>query len=153
MAQPLSVPYHPQKGEGDCLAACAQMVLAYFDIIRSQEQLARQLQVRPALGAPAPNIRRLASQQLDVDYGEGTLEQIADWLARSIPVIVFVQAGELPRWREERFQHAVVIVGLTEDSIWLLDPEGDPQPEAVPVEAFLLAWSGMDYLHAVVRRA
>ena len=78
---------------------------------------------------------------------------MAGWLARSIPVIAFVQAGDLPRWREERFQHAVVIVGLTEDTVWLLDPEGGPQPEAVPVEAFLLSWSGMDYLHAVVRRA
>jgi hypothetical protein len=34
--------------------------------------------------------------------------------------------------------------------VWLLDPDVDAAPIAVPVDEFMLAWSGMDYLYAVV---
>ena len=68
----------------------------------------------------------------------------------AIPVIAFVQAGELPRWRGEQFQHAVVISGLSDEAVWLLDPEGQAQPEAVPLAGFMLAWAGMDYRCAAI---
>jgi hypothetical protein len=57
---PLDVPYHPQVDDGYCLPACVQMVLAYLGLPSTQEHLARELDVRPPLGAPASNVTRLS---------------------------------------------------------------------------------------------
>ncbi|WP_374689395.1 C39 family peptidase, partial [Promineifilum sp.] len=51
MPKPLPVPFHAQSKQGYCLAACAQMVLAYYGQARDQERLAAQLKVEPYLGA------------------------------------------------------------------------------------------------------
>lgn len=59
MPQPLPVPYHPQKADGYCLAACAQMVLHYWGIVTNQEQLAQQLGVEPGVGVPAGGVHHL----------------------------------------------------------------------------------------------
>lgn len=68
MPQLLPVPYHPQKADGYCLAACAQMVLHYWGIVVDQEQLARQLGVESGVGVPAGRIKRLASRSMSVTY-------------------------------------------------------------------------------------
>ena len=43
MAKPLPVPFFKQNETGYCLTACVQMVLAFQDISRSQDVLAKQL--------------------------------------------------------------------------------------------------------------
>ncbi len=150
MAQPLPVPFYKQQAVGYCMPACAQMVLAYQDISYSQDELAKVLNLKPGLGTPTRNIQRLASPEIKAVYEEGTLEQVQTWLGMGIPVIAFVQAGELSHWRDEFFQHAVVIVGLEKDMVWLLDPDTNGNPIAIPTNELMLAWSGMDYLYAVL---
>lgn len=71
MPQPLSLPYHPQKAEGYCLAACAQMVLHYWGIVTDQHQLSVQLGVIAGVGVPASRITRLASRQITALYTVG----------------------------------------------------------------------------------
>jgi hypothetical protein len=110
------------------------MVLAFQGLFRSQSTLARQL----------------ASREVAITYREGTLEQLQAWLTSGVPVIVFVQVEELAYWRRESFQHAVVVVQLEESTIWLLDPDWDSTPIAVPLDEFILAWDRMDYLYAAV---
>lgn len=150
MALHLSVPFHKQQAVGFCMPACAQMVLAFQGIFRSQDELARQLHLKPQLGTPTRNIQWLASPEIKVIYEEGTLDQVQTWLQSGIPIIAFIQAGELAHWRGEFFQHAVVIVGLDGEAVWLLDPDMDETPLALSVEEFMLAWLGMDYLYAVL---
>lgn len=150
MAQPLPVPFYKQQAVGYCLPACAQMVLAYQGISHSQDELARESNLKPGLGTPTRNIQRLASPEIKVVYEEGTLEQVQTWLGMGIPVIAFVQAGELSYWQDESFQHAVVIIGLEKDMAWLLDPDTNGNPIAIPTNELMLAWSGMDYLYAVL---
>ncbi len=150
MAQPLSIPFHKQQAAGYCLPACVQMVLAHQQIIRSQADLATQLGVRASLGTPTRSVLGLASDQLRVVYGEGTEATLQKWLALSWPVIAFVQAGELSYWQGESFQHAVVVVGLEGNTVWLLDPDIDETVIAVDLDEFMLAWLGMDYLYAVI---
>lgn len=128
------------------------MALAYLSVSRSQEELARKLKVRPRLGVPASNIIRLRSANLDIAYVDGTLKDVADWLTQRTPVIAFVQAGELPHWRGHLFQHAVVIAGLEEQMVYLLDPAAETAPISTPVGDFLLAWEEMDCLYAVITR-
>jgi hypothetical protein len=126
------------------------MVLAFQGLFRSQSTLARQLRIKSSFGISARAIERLASREVAITYREGTLEQLQAWLTSGVPVIVFVQVEELAYWRRESFQHAVVVVQLEESTIWLLDPDWDSTPIAVPLDEFILAWDRMDYLYAAV---
>jgi predicted double-glycine peptidase len=129
------------------------MVLAYLGIVRSQADLARVFQVRSGFGAPARNILNLRSRQIEVTYQtNGTWEDIRLWLQRQLPVIACVQAGELPHWQGIQAQHAVVVVGLDEDTVHLHDPALDHGPVAVPTGDFWLAWDEMEDRYAVLTK-
>ncbi len=117
MGNILQVPHYRQKANGYCLPACVQMALAYQNISRSQEAVGRKLGIRLPLGIPTSHITKLASSRLAITYEEGTLEKIEHWLNQAVPVIVFVQAGELPHWSGHRFQHAIVVVGLEAQTV------------------------------------
>lgn len=112
MAANLPLPHKPQKGDGYCLPACIQMVLAYLGISRTQDALAKTLGVNPPFGTRHSNIKKLASAKIKVTYEAGDLAAIRHWLEQGVLVIVFVQAGDLPHWSGQHFQHAVVVVGL-----------------------------------------
>ena len=132
------------------MAACAQMVLAYWGSIYDQAELAGNLGVQPYLGAPARNIHRLASRKHQVTVENGDLSKLKQWLAKETPVITFIQAGELPYWRGEFFQHAVVVVEIDDETLWMLDPDAGDEPIDTRIDDFLLAWSELDYLYAVI---
>ncbi|MEE8389509.1 MAG: C39 family peptidase [Anaerolineae bacterium] len=104
------------------------------------------------MGTPASNITRLASEHLTVIYTFGSPEDVATWLDRDVPVIVFVQAGELPHWQGERSHHALVIVGMDTKAMHVLDPAAESDVITVAREDFLLAWDERDYVYAVVTR-
>ena len=150
MPQPLPVPYYAQKADGYCLAACAQMVFGYWGMAVEQERLARQLGVEPGVGVPARQITRLASSRLIVTYQAGDWGDIQTWLAKGVPVIAMIQAGELPHWQGEYFQHAVVVVACDETQMWLLDPAVQPEPMTVSIDEFMLAWGELDYRFAIL---
>lgn len=82
----------------------------------------------------------------------GSLEDVAAWLDRGVPVIAFVQAGELPHWRGERSHHALVIVGLEAGVVHLLDPAMDADVITAPAGDFLLAWDERACTYTVVTR-
>ena len=109
MAASLSLPHKPQQGDGYCLPACVQMVLAYFGVTRSQEVIGKTLGLNPPFGTRHSNIQKLASSTLLVTYEAGDLPDIRNWLDQDVPVIAFVQAGELPHWSGYHFQHAFAI--------------------------------------------
>jgi ABC-type bacteriocin/lantibiotic exporter with double-glycine peptidase domain len=126
------------------------MVLAYWGDFQPQEQLAKQLELRPYLGTPVRNIHRLASIRLRTVVDQGDLLTLQKWLDHDVPVIAFIQAGELPHWRGEYFQHAVVIVAMNGQSVWMLDPDMGEEPVVVGIDDFMLAWGGLDYLYALL---
>ncbi len=152
MVNLLKVPFRPQQSDGNCLPACAQMVLAYYGIERSQQRLASLLSVRPNIGTPAPTIQRIQSHSIAVAYGPASLQKVEDATANGLPAIAFIQAGELPRWRSQRFQHAVVVVGVDVEKVYILDPAGELSPEAISTGDFMLAWDEMDNLCTIVHR-
>ena len=65
-------------------------------------------------------------------------------------MIVFVQAGDLPHWSGQHFQHAVVVVGVEGQRVYLMDPALDEGPTPVEEEAFMLAWSWFDYYYTTL---
>lgn len=111
MRQPLPLPYHPQKAEGYCLAACAQMVLHYWGTIADQDKLSGRLGVIAGVGVPASRITQLASHQISVIYDVGEWGSLITWLDRGVPVTAMVQAGGLTYWQDTEFAHAVVVAG------------------------------------------
>ena len=70
-----------------------------------------------------------------------------------MPVIAFVQMRELPHWQGHWSQHAVVVLGLDQIAVHVLDPAASAQVIAVPVNDFVLAWEEMDWAYAVIAKA
>lgn len=151
MANDLSVPHFPQSVDGSCLPACAQMVLTYLGIVCSQADLARQLGTRPRIGTPQANIERLRSLGLDVIYVvHGDAEALRELIKRRLPAIVFVQTSELPYWHGHVSRHALVVVGIDNVTVRVLDPAMAPEPLTVPLGDFMLAWDEVDNTCAVI---
>ncbi len=140
-----------QWQRGACLPACARMVLLALGDDASENQLA-QLFDTEWYGTPASRIQRLTQRGYRVTYEQTTLEQLHHYLSQHNPVIVFLRTGGLPGWQED-VAHAVVLVGLTPDTVIIHDPVRDTGPDAVNLDAFLLAWSEMDYYCAAIARA
>lgn len=146
----LPVPHHRQSSVGACLPACARMVLNYLGLDVEETRLARLLRSRP-FGTPAYHIRLLETLGVSVTFGPMSLPGLRAHLQDGVPCIVFLQTGELPEWEFSAY-HAVVVVGLTEDTVYLHDPALEDAPRAAPLDDFMLAWSEFDYECAVVTR-
>lgn len=102
----LPVPHLLQRQPGECLAACAAMILTYLALPVNYNRLLKLLQVRPDIGAPSFNIRRLKTLGVvEVIYKQGTLVELHDHLMNNRPGIAFVQTGELPYWNKEENNH------------------------------------------------
>jgi ABC-type bacteriocin/lantibiotic exporter with double-glycine peptidase domain len=123
------------------------MVLDFLGRSLSYETLLDLLDIGP-YGAPRRNILRLTILGLQVNYGEATPGILAAYLENRQPVIAFVDTGELPYWSEST-NHAVVVVGLNDDTVLLYDPAFD-SPQVVPRGDFELAWLECDNVCALI---
>ena len=144
----LSVPHQQQQSDGDCLTACAAMVLAYLDRPMEYAQLLRLLKIKP-YGTPAGNIRLLADLKLNVVYSKTDMVGLETLLQQGHPVIVFVRTGELPYWTYST-DHALLVVGYDENHVHVNDPHRSEAPIAVPRGDFELAWLERDYYYALI---
>ncbi len=153
----LSVPHHKQRHRADCLAACVAMVLDYerlfsWDAPTRYSHLLKHLNIAPDLGAPASNINNLTDLGIAAIYRHaGTMEDLAKHINESIPCIAFVNTLHLSYWTEAT-RHAVVVVGLDAERIYLNDPFFDTAPQTVAKLEFMLAWDEMDNTYAILRR-
>lgn len=64
----LSIPHIQQQQPGECLAACAQMILTHLNLRVTYERLLNLLQVRSDFGTSASNIRQLETLNVEVNY-------------------------------------------------------------------------------------
>ena len=145
----LPVPHRKQTdGAADCLAACAAMVLDFLGVSVPYKQLVSVLNIQE-FGAPASNLRNLTTLGLRVSYGPTSLGELARHIAGGQPCIVPVFTGELSYWTQAT-DHAVVVVGLDEQTVYVNDPYFDQAPQPVPREEFILAWLEKDYRCAII---
>lgn len=146
---PLAVPHHIQAGPSDCLAACAAMVLAYYGRSTPNGRLLHLLNIGP-FGAPRRNILSLSRLRgVTVAYREATLPIAAQYLQTGMPVIAFVDTGELAYWSITT-NHALVLVGIAGDNILANDPAMKDSPVRIPVWEFDLGWLNAGNACAIV---
>lgn len=72
----LNVPHLQQRKLAWCLPACVAMVSAYWEQPLYQEDVARWLGTTD-IGTPSARIQRLNQYGSQVDYGEGSLANLA----------------------------------------------------------------------------
>ncbi len=145
----LSVPYLRQRQEGECVVACAMMLLKHLGVSVEYDHLLRLFGTQH-FGTFSSQIRKLESLNLIVIYKHGTFDELAEHLANNRPCIAFVMTGELPYWIDNT-SHAVVVVGLDDDFIYLHDPDFK-QDIQVPRGDFDLAWLKWDEYYATFKR-
>jgi ABC-type bacteriocin/lantibiotic exporter with double-glycine peptidase domain len=99
----------------------------------------RQLQQADCLAACAAML--LDYLYLPIEYGR--LVQLLG---------IAVNTGPLTYWADDT-AHALVVVGVEQDVVWVNDPEFEQAPQAVPLDDFLLAWLEHDYRQALIQRS
>jgi ABC-type bacteriocin/lantibiotic exporter with double-glycine peptidase domain len=124
------------------------MVLDYIGCPCPYQRLLRLLDMK-SFGAPASNVLRLTELGVSVTYTSGSLESLEHQTPLGQPCIVFLDTTELPYWSEAVF-HAVVVVGMDDEYVYVNDPAFAPAPQAITWGDFDLAWIEQGYYYAVV---
>lgn len=146
----LPIPHYTQHSDGDCLAACAKMVLDYLGVPADYDHLLWLLGVKP-YGTPGSRLKNLASLGVHVRYAHGTLDELFDYLSRGQPCIALVRTDQLPYWAYAT-DHAVLVAGFDEHAVYINDPAFEQSPQCVSHADFELAWMIFDYRYAVIWR-
>src|SRR3972149_1952021 len=116
----LPVSHLEQQRPGDCLAACAAMVLDFLAVQADFQSLIRVLRIQPH-GASFRNLEYLEALGVSVLIEPGELATLRAHLERGLPPIAFVATRQLSYWKEAT-GHAVVVVGIEGTQIYLNDP-------------------------------
>lgn len=141
-------PFQETLNAGYCGPAVLKMVLEYYGIQKSEEELAELAGTSPKLGTDDKGIKRaLESFGLKVIIKNGSsFEDIQEWLDKKVPVIV----DWFTRGRADYDDSAVpdghysVVVGLDDTHIHLQDPEiGGLRKQAQPLSNGKWTWMGL----------
>jgi len=135
------------------------MVLTYLGEKVAYDHLRQQLGTFSA-GAFFFNVDRLRSWRLRVERDRGTLATLREHLDAGRPIIVPVDTGLLPYWLtradvplDERItDHAVVVVGIEGELIYVNDPDFELAPQIVEIGWFHEAWRNFNGHYAAIRR-
>jgi predicted double-glycine peptidase len=127
---------------------------------RVQYQRLKQRLGTTESGTPFPNIDRLRSWRLIIERSQGNLVTLRQRLATGQPVIVPVATELLPYWllrpdfsrAEHITEHAIVVVGLDEQYLYVNDPDFVEAPQVVEIAWFMDAWQHHNLWYAVIRR-
>lgn len=126
-----------------CGPASLKMVLAYYGVERTEEELAELCKTDPDLGTSAENIQE-ATESLGFTVkikNNSTFEDIQAWLDKKVPVIVnWFTRGRIDYPESDVPDgHLSVVVGLDEQYIYLQDPELG-KLRKIPRDDFMKVW-------------
>lgn len=110
-----------------CGPACLKMVLDYYGVEKSEEDLAKLTNKDDNLGISSQDIKRVAENLgFKVEIKDfATYEDIQQWLKKDIPAIVNWFSRGRNDYDEDEVAdgHNSVVVGLDKKYIYLQDPE------------------------------
>jgi ABC-type bacteriocin/lantibiotic exporter with double-glycine peptidase domain len=149
----IEVPHFRQEKAKTCVPASVRMVLAHFNLKRSEQQVAKALG-STALGTNVMNIELLPKEWgLEVQTGDISVEALKDWLDKEIPVITVIETPALPyRDPNQRRRHTLVVVGYDDESVYVNDALLASAPTPVPWKNFLTAWADFGNFAAVIQK-
>ena len=134
----LSVPLFKQSTDYTCGPTVLCMVLAYYGITRSEEELRDQMKVNEREGTKNEQLENEARREGLFVYAKngGTIEEIRKYVEENIPVIVnFIEEGG-------EGHYAVVVDVGNEHLVWN-DPYHE-KPTSILIAAFLPRWYSED---------
>ena len=120
-------PFQETLHGGYCGPASLKMVMAYFGVEKSEEEVAEKCGRVPELGTDDESLKKAAE-----GYGftvqiqnEASFEDIQRWLDKKVPVIVnwFTRGRSDYGDSQVPDGHYSVVVGLDKANIYLQDPE------------------------------
>ena len=143
--------HRQQRRESDCLVACAEMVLDHLGIRISYQRLARILRAQPSF-TPFSNLRFLEVLGLSVTLAQGNPASFEPYIESGLPVLVSVKTMGWQHWGDEVTEHAVVVVGVDEQSdlIYIHDPFFPTAPIEMPLIVFEIGWEEKGRQYAVI---
>lgn len=120
-------PFQETLHSGMCGPASLKIVLDYYGLVKSEQELAALTGTTIGLGTDDKGIARVA-ESLGFKVlikNESDFSDIEGWLKKGVPVIVdwFTRGREDYSPSEVADGHYSVVVGLDDDSIYLQDPE------------------------------
>jgi hypothetical protein len=128
------------------------MVLDYLNVPIAYSAIITQLHLQPGVGGPFRNLRHLEALGVEVLIKHGELGALRSQLENNLPAIVLVDTAQLSYWAEGT-SHAVVVVGIEDDLIYLNDPAFPDAPKIISVNEFELAWIDLDQFYALIKLA
>ncbi len=126
-----------------CGPASLKIVLEYYGIEKTEQELAKLCGVRNDLGTNDQGLK-VAAEQLGFTVeikNESTLEDVEQWLDKKIPVIVnwFTRGRTDYTDSDVADGHYSVVAGLDETHIYLQDPETGSMRK-LEREDFMTVW-------------
>lgn len=114
----LKVPFCKQDTKYSCGAASTQMILKFFDIFFSEEELIKKLKTDEEFGVNPKEITEFFNKQGLFCYvnDQSSIEEVESFLGKGLPVMV----NYLEPSNDEG--HYAVVVGIANGDIILNDP-------------------------------
>lgn len=130
----LPVPFVAQQKD-TCAAAALAMVMGYWQVPVSQDEIAAALLSPELHGIAGSRLRDFArDRKLQAIAYAGDMEHLREYLAKGRPLIV---AWKMGRGR----YHDVVVIGFEGDAVLVNDPDAGPG-RSVPASTFEKRWAG-----------
>lgn len=132
-----------RESKSMCGPASLKMVLDYYGVQKSEEELAKMCKTTKELGTSNENLKEAAeSLGFKVEIkDDSTFEDIHDWLNKKVPVIVdwFTRGRADYDDSDISDGHYSVVVGLDDKYIYLQDPELG-KIRKIEKEDFMTVW-------------
>jgi len=130
----MKITYHKQQKFNTCGAACLRMVLEAFEIIKSEQELAKVLKTNILHGTLHKNLTK-AAWLYDLRYysfSNAAIKDLKDFQDKGYAIIVAYQPPE-------DFYHYAVLKGFDDKHIYLYDPWYGPNTKYI-IEDFIQRW-------------
>lgn len=125
------------------------MALAYLQIPVDYPNLLSLLNVRE-FGTSFLSLQNLERLGLYVLALEGDMTLLEQWLEQGLPPIVAVGTGKLTSYWTVDTDHAVIVIGMDEASVYLHDPDQENGPQQIGRLEFESAWLEQNYWCAMI---
>jgi ABC-type bacteriocin/lantibiotic exporter with double-glycine peptidase domain len=147
--------HYRQQDKAACIPAAIRMVISHFDETLaeslSESDLMRLLGTG-STGSLLEHLPRLNQLGFEAISEESSLTELALFLHLfQTPVIAVLYAGYVEYLKSDSL-HAVVIVGMDEEKVYLNDPLRETSPIVLSIDQFNRAWSFWDNTMIKVRK-